>query len=103
LYEALAKVPKVKLRAPKALSAGLVCFEVDGLSPEDVVKRRLARKIVASDTPYAVPRAPDAEPAQHARRGRSHRRRDRGALPAASSARLASQLCRGARPAGRPR
>ena len=45
----------MKLHTPRseALSAGLVCFEVDGLAPEDVVKRLLAKKIVASDTPYA--------------------------------------------------
>jgi len=53
--DGLAKLPKVKLRTPRAeaLSSGLVCFDVDGLPPEDVVKRLLARKIVASDTPYA--------------------------------------------------
>ena len=53
--DGLAKLPKVKLRTPRAqaLSAGLVCFEVAGLAPEEVVKRLLARKIVASDTPYA--------------------------------------------------
>jgi isopenicillin-N epimerase len=53
--EGLAKLPKVKQRTPRAeaLSAGLVCFEVEGLRPKDVVKRLLARKIVASDTPYA--------------------------------------------------
>jgi selenocysteine lyase/cysteine desulfurase len=53
--DGLAKLPKVRLRTPRAeaLSAGLVCFEVDGLQPADVVKRLLARKIVASDTPYA--------------------------------------------------
>jgi selenocysteine lyase/cysteine desulfurase len=53
--DGLAKLPKVKLHTPRseALSAGLVCFEVDGLAPEDVVKGLLAKKIVASDTPYA--------------------------------------------------
>jgi len=53
--DGLAKLPRVKLRTPRAqaLSAGLVCFEVAGLAPEEVVKRLLARKIVASDTPYA--------------------------------------------------
>ena len=53
--DGLAKLPKVKLHTPRAeaLSAGLVCFEVEGLTPKDVVKRLLARKIVASDTPYA--------------------------------------------------
>jgi selenocysteine lyase/cysteine desulfurase len=53
--DGLAKLPKVKLHTPRAeaLSAGLVCFEVDGLAVKEVVKRLLARKIVASDTPYA--------------------------------------------------
>ena len=53
--DGLAKLPKVKLHTPRAeaLSAGLVCFEVDGLTPKEVVKRLLPRKIVASDTPYA--------------------------------------------------
>jgi isopenicillin-N epimerase len=53
--DGLAKLPKVTLHTPRAeaLSAGLVCFEVAGLAPDEVVKRLLARKIVASDTPYA--------------------------------------------------
>ena len=53
--EALAKLPKVKLYTPKseALSAGLVCFDVEGLKPEEVVKKLAAKKIIASDTPYA--------------------------------------------------
>jgi selenocysteine lyase/cysteine desulfurase len=53
--DGLAKLPKVRLHTPRseALSAGLVCFEVQGLEPKEVVKRLLARKIVASDTPYA--------------------------------------------------
>jgi selenocysteine lyase/cysteine desulfurase len=53
--DGLAKLPKVKLHTPRseALSAGLVCFEVEGLPPKEVVKRLLSRKIVASDTPYA--------------------------------------------------
>ena len=36
------------------MSAGLVCFEVAGLAPAEVVKRLAARKIIASDTPYAT-------------------------------------------------
>ena len=42
------------LHTPRAdvLSAGLVCFEVRGLSPEHVVNRLLARRIVATVTPY---------------------------------------------------
>jgi selenocysteine lyase/cysteine desulfurase len=53
--DGLAKLPKVRLHTPRAeaLSAGLVCFEVDGLSPKEVVAKLAAKKIVASDTPYA--------------------------------------------------
>ena len=52
----LAKVPGITLRTPadSALSAGLVCFEVAGKTPEAVVKALLERKIVASTSPYAV-------------------------------------------------
>lgn len=35
------------------LSAGIVCFDVDGMSPEEVVARLRTRRIVASATPYA--------------------------------------------------
>ena len=35
------------------MSAGLVCFEVDGVDPDAVVQRLAARRIVASVTPYA--------------------------------------------------
>jgi len=36
------------------LSAGMVCFEVNGMKPEDVRKRLLEKKIIATTTPYAV-------------------------------------------------
>jgi selenocysteine lyase/cysteine desulfurase len=36
------------------VSAGMVCFEVDGMSPAGVVSRLRERSIVASTTPYAV-------------------------------------------------
>ncbi len=54
--QALATIPKIKLRTPMSasLSAGIVCFEAEGLSADDVVKRLFARKIVASETPYAA-------------------------------------------------
>ena len=44
------------LYTPRAedLSAGIVCFEVEGLSPEQVVTRLHERGIVASVTPYAT-------------------------------------------------
>jgi isopenicillin-N epimerase len=53
---ALGEMKKVRLHTPKAdaLSAGIVCFEVDGLTPQQVVERLRARRIVASTSPYAV-------------------------------------------------
>lgn len=52
----LAANPKVKLHTPISpdLSAGLVAFEVAGVTPADVVKQLSARNIVASTSPYAV-------------------------------------------------
>ena len=52
----LSTMANVQLHTPRdpALAAGLTCFEVDGVSPEDVVKRLLERGIVASTSPYRV-------------------------------------------------
>ena len=36
------------------LSAGINCFEVDGMKPEDAVKKLLAKNIIASSSPYKV-------------------------------------------------
>ena len=36
------------------LSAGMVCFDVKGMKPGEVVERLLAQRIVASTTPYRV-------------------------------------------------
>ena len=46
----------VKLYTPRGskLSAGIICFDVEGMKPEEVVKRLLARRIIASTTPYAT-------------------------------------------------
>ena len=51
----LEDVRGVRLRTPAGagLSAGLVCFEVGGIDPHEVVRRLAARRIVASTTPYA--------------------------------------------------
>jgi len=38
---------------PQHLSSGLVCFDVNGMSPPQVVEALLQRKIVASTTPYS--------------------------------------------------
>ncbi len=56
LKRGLADLPKVKVHTPRAaaLSAGLVAFEIDGMGPTDIVKQLLARRIVASTSPYAI-------------------------------------------------
>ena len=54
--EGLAKMRHVKLYTPCAstLSAGLICFDVNGMQPKTVVKRLLQHRIVASTTPYGT-------------------------------------------------
>jgi selenocysteine lyase/cysteine desulfurase len=51
--QGLAKIPRVTVHTPLSsdLSAGIVCFEVDGVSPETVVERLHQRKVIASVTP----------------------------------------------------
>lgn len=51
--EQLAKVRGVKVITPISgdLSAGIICFTVDGKKPPDVVKALFAKKVVASTTP----------------------------------------------------
>ena len=50
----LAGIPGITVHTPKdpALSAGIVCFEVQGVAVDAVVKRLLEQKIVASASPY---------------------------------------------------
>jgi isopenicillin-N epimerase len=57
--EGLAKIPGVKVLTPMdpALSAGLVAFEVAGQSASDTVHKLLAKKVVASSSPYKIPKA----------------------------------------------
>jgi selenocysteine lyase/cysteine desulfurase len=57
--EGLAKIPKVKVLTPMSpiLSAGLVAFEVEGQSANDTVHKLLAKKIVASTSPYKISKA----------------------------------------------
>lgn len=59
LKAGLATLPKVTVHTPRsaALSAGLVSFEVEGVTPQEVVKQLLARRVIASTSPYAVPHA----------------------------------------------
>ena len=56
LKTGLAAIPRVRLHTPpsEARSAGLVAFEIDGMAPTEVVKQLLARRIIASTSPYAV-------------------------------------------------
>ncbi len=56
LKEGLVRMKHVRVHTPMAedLSAGIVCFEIDGLTPAQVVKRLRERRVVASETPYAV-------------------------------------------------
>jgi isopenicillin-N epimerase len=54
LKEGLAKMPRVKLYTPLSddLSAGIVCFDVQGMSGDAVVAALRKKNIVASVTPY---------------------------------------------------
>ncbi len=60
MREGLATMPHVTMYTPrsKELSSGMVCFDVKGMSPQQVVQRLFEKnKILASTTPYAVPYA----------------------------------------------
>ncbi|WP_166425588.1 aminotransferase class V-fold PLP-dependent enzyme [Paraglaciecola sp. 20A4] len=52
----LAKMPHVTLYTPTSneLSSGLVCFDVKGVSPGDVVKKMHHKGIIMSSTPYRI-------------------------------------------------
>ena len=53
--EGLAGMSHVKLYTPRDenLSSGIVCFDIDGMSPREVVGRLRQRNIIATPTPYA--------------------------------------------------
>lgn len=53
--EDLAKMKHVRLYTPKGskLSSGIICFDIDGMTQKEAVKRLLSKKIIASTTPYA--------------------------------------------------
>ena len=57
IKEGLAEMRHVTLHTPMDdnLSAGIVCFEVDGMTPEAAVERLFERHIVASVSPYEPP------------------------------------------------
>jgi selenocysteine lyase/cysteine desulfurase len=56
LKASLAENRKIRMHTPLSgdLSAGMVAFEVEGLKPEEIVKRLLEQKIIASTSPYAI-------------------------------------------------
>lgn len=55
LKEGLAEMSRVTLYTPmdESLSAGIICFDVDGLTPIQVVRQLQQRNIIASSTPYS--------------------------------------------------
>jgi selenocysteine lyase/cysteine desulfurase len=54
IKDGLTGIPRLRLLTPREerLSAGLVAFEVDGRTPEEVVQRLAAQRIIASTSPY---------------------------------------------------
>ena len=52
--EGLAKMPHVTVHTPLSpeLSSGFTCFEVDGITPQDVVKKAFEKGIIMSNSPY---------------------------------------------------
>ena len=56
LKQGFARIPQVTLHTPMSqeLSAGIVCFEVTGLKPQQVAERLRQRGVVGSVTPYAT-------------------------------------------------
>jgi isopenicillin-N epimerase len=52
----LASIRGIKLYTPQEvnLSAGIICFDVDGKKPQEVVEYLLTKKIIATTSPYAV-------------------------------------------------
>jgi isopenicillin-N epimerase len=57
LKAGLGAIPQITVHTPDSekLSAGIVSFDVEGLSPGAVVHRLRERRIIASVAPYAVP------------------------------------------------
>lgn len=54
LKEGIKSIKHVKLLTPvdSVLSSGINCFDVEGMKPEEVAKKFLEKKILASTTPY---------------------------------------------------
>jgi isopenicillin-N epimerase len=55
LKDGLAAMKHVRLYTPRSrdLSAGIVCFDIDGMKPPEVIERLRQRGIIGSVTPYA--------------------------------------------------
>jgi selenocysteine lyase/cysteine desulfurase len=56
MKQGLATMPHITLHTPMSqdLSAGIVCFEVTGMGPRQVVEKLRQRDIIGSVTPYAT-------------------------------------------------
>ena len=56
LKDGLASIKHVRLVTPnnEDLSAGINCFEVQGMKPEEVVKKFFTKNIIASASPYKI-------------------------------------------------
>jgi len=56
MKQGLAKMPHVTLHTPMSqdLSAGIVCFELAGMTPRQVIERLRQKKIIGSVTPYTT-------------------------------------------------
>jgi selenocysteine lyase/cysteine desulfurase len=56
LKQGLANIKHVIIITPMSeeVSAGINCFEVEGMKHADVVKKLLTKKIIASESPYKV-------------------------------------------------
>jgi isopenicillin-N epimerase len=56
MKQGLAKMPHITLHTPMSqdLSSGIVCFEVSGTTPDQVIERLRHRRIIGSVTPYAT-------------------------------------------------
>jgi isopenicillin-N epimerase len=59
IKDGLAKLERVKQRTPRdaAMSAGICCFDVEGMANDVVVAKLLEKKFIASTSPYANPAA----------------------------------------------
>ncbi len=56
LKEGLKGIKHVKLHTPVStdLSSGINCFEVEGMTSEEVIKKLSTKNIIGSAAPYAV-------------------------------------------------